>query len=176
MQFVREVAHPLLHALVAAQQHVVAEHRRHRDREADGRHDQGFADGARDLVDRRLSREADRDQGVVDAPDRAEQPTNGAVEPTEASTGSPDCMRLMTISAVRLSASDIHSLASMAPDKPRLVELVVLVGLLAGFGERAERIDAPLSLLIASVRLVEVQNSVRPRSHKDATGVDRRTS
>ena len=59
--------------LVAAEQEVVAEHRGHRDREADGRHDQGLTDRARDLVDRGLAGHADRDERVVDAPHRAEQ-------------------------------------------------------------------------------------------------------
>src|SRR6185503_7692845 len=59
--------------LVAAHQPVVAQHRRHRDREAEGRHDERLAHRARDLVDRGLARDADGGQGVVDAPHRAEE-------------------------------------------------------------------------------------------------------
>src|SRR5688572_27125408 len=68
-----EAAHRLHRDLVAANQPVVAEHRRHRDRQADGRHDQRLAHRAGDLVDRSLPGDADRRQRVVDAPDRAEQ-------------------------------------------------------------------------------------------------------
>ena len=68
-----EAAHRFHRHLVAAHQPVVAEHRRHRDRQADGRHDQRLADRAGDLVDRGLAGDADRRQRVVDAPDRAEQ-------------------------------------------------------------------------------------------------------
>src|SRR5689334_21438322 len=59
--------------LVAADEPVVSEHCGHRDRKADGRHDERFADGSRVLVDRRLARHADLHQRVVDAPDRAEE-------------------------------------------------------------------------------------------------------
>ena len=45
------------------------------------------------------------------------RPTKGAVAPTDASTGKPDCMRLITVSAVRCSDSVIHSLVPMAPDR-----------------------------------------------------------
>src|SRR5471032_1661819 len=68
-----ERAQLLVGDLVAAHEPVVAEHRRHRDREAEGRHDERFAHGTRDLVDRGLSREADGGQRVVDAPHRAEE-------------------------------------------------------------------------------------------------------
>src|SRR4051794_31045392 len=68
-----EATHGFHRDLVAAHQPVVAEHRGHRDREADRRHDERLADRARDLVDRRLAGDADRRQRVVDAPDRAEQ-------------------------------------------------------------------------------------------------------
>src|ERR1022692_3911367 len=67
VQFMGEVTDALLHDLVTAQQHVVAQHRRHGDRQADRGHDQRLADGTRDLVDRRLPGQADRDQRVVDA-------------------------------------------------------------------------------------------------------------
>ena len=69
-----EAADALHGRLVAADQPVVAKHRRHRDRKTDGRHDQRFADGTRDLVDRGLTGDTDRGQRVVDPPDRSEQP------------------------------------------------------------------------------------------------------
>src|SRR5580658_7956133 len=50
VQLVREMADPLLHALVATQKYVVTQHRGHRDRKADGRHDQRLADGSCHLV------------------------------------------------------------------------------------------------------------------------------
>src|SRR6476659_8116902 len=68
-----EAAHRLHRHLVAADQPVVAEHRRHRDRQTDRGHDQRLADRAGDLVDRRLAGDADRRQRVVDAPDGSEQ-------------------------------------------------------------------------------------------------------
>src|SRR5215510_3712286 len=43
VQLGAEAAHLLHHRLVAADEPVVTEHRRHRDREADGRHDQRLA-------------------------------------------------------------------------------------------------------------------------------------
>src|SRR5687768_4848989 len=55
-----EGAHRFHRHLVAADQPVVAQHRRHRDRQTDGRHDQRFTDRTRDLVDRSLPRDADR--------------------------------------------------------------------------------------------------------------------
>src|SRR5687767_560901 len=72
VQVGREGAQVLQRDLVAAHQPVVAEHRRDRDREADGRHDQRLAHGAGDLVDRGLSRDADRGERGVDPPHRAE--------------------------------------------------------------------------------------------------------
>ena len=45
------------------------------------------------------------------------RPTNGAVAPTDASTGNPVCSRLVMASAVRCSDSLIHSLVPIAPDK-----------------------------------------------------------
>ena len=66
----REVLHD---RLVAADQPVVGEHRRHRDDEAERGHDQRFADRAGDDVDRGLARRADLDQRAVDADDGTEQ-------------------------------------------------------------------------------------------------------
>ena len=59
--------------LVAADEPVVAEHRRNRDGQAERGHDQRLAHRARHLVDRRLSGDADRGQRMVDAPHRAEE-------------------------------------------------------------------------------------------------------
>src|SRR6185437_9775325 len=50
MQFMGEVGHHLLHTFIAAQQNVVTQHRRHRDGQTDGGHDQCLADGSRHLV------------------------------------------------------------------------------------------------------------------------------
>ena len=47
MQLVGEMTDHFLHALIATQQDVIAQHCRYRDRETDRRHDQGLADGAR---------------------------------------------------------------------------------------------------------------------------------
>src|SRR6185295_15451337 len=77
VQVGREGAQVFQRDLVAANQPVVAEHRRHRDREADGRHDQRLAHGARDLVDRGLAGDADGGERVVDAPHRAEEADEG---------------------------------------------------------------------------------------------------
>src|ERR1700678_262541 len=73
MQLVREVADSLLHTLIATQQDVVAQHRRHGNRQADGRHDQGFADGSCHLVDGGLASHADGDQRVINTDDGTEQ-------------------------------------------------------------------------------------------------------
>ena len=83
--------------LVAPDRPVVAEHHGHGDRQADGGHDQRLTDRACNLVDRGLARDANRGQRVVDAPDSAEEPTNGAVEPTVARNARPSCRRLCTI-------------------------------------------------------------------------------
>src|SRR5438132_3168595 len=72
-----EAAHLLHRHAVAAHEPVVAEHCGHRHRQAERRHDQRFADGAGDLVDRRLPGDADRGQRMIDAPDRAEQADEG---------------------------------------------------------------------------------------------------
>src|SRR6185503_6730972 len=68
-----EAAHVLHRHAVAAHQPVVAEHGRHRDRQAERGHDQRLAHRPRHLVDRRLPGDADRGERVVDAPDRAEE-------------------------------------------------------------------------------------------------------
>src|ERR1700677_1657521 len=72
VQLVREVADALLHLLVAAKKNVVSQHSRHRDEQTDGSHDQRLTDGSCHLVDGGLSRDADRDQRVVDTDDGAE--------------------------------------------------------------------------------------------------------
>src|SRR6267378_491059 len=77
MQFMGEVADPLLDALIATQQNVVAQHRGYRDGQTDGGHDERFADGSRHLVDRSLSGHADGDQRVINADDRTEQSDEG---------------------------------------------------------------------------------------------------
>src|SRR5262252_496685 len=53
VQLGAKAADLLHHRLVAADEPVVAEHGGHRHGQADGRHDQRLAHGARDLVDRR---------------------------------------------------------------------------------------------------------------------------
>src|SRR3954468_19503983 len=65
-----EATHLVHRGLVAADEPVVAEHRRHRDCETDGRHDERLAHGTRDLVDRGLAGDADGGQRVIDAPHR----------------------------------------------------------------------------------------------------------
>src|SRR5258706_4271229 len=54
VQTVREAAQLADDRLVGARQRVVTEHCRNRDEKTERRHDQRFADRARDLVDRRL--------------------------------------------------------------------------------------------------------------------------
>src|ERR1700712_2586175 len=73
VQLAREVAHPVQRGAVAAQEEVVAQHRGHRDRQAQRRHDQRLAHRSRHLVDGGLPRQADGGQRVVDTPDRTEQ-------------------------------------------------------------------------------------------------------
>src|SRR6185436_10942797 len=77
MKICAEAAHHVHRRLVAADQPVVAQDRRYRDRQSERGHDQRFADGTCDLVDRRLSGDPDRRQRVVNAPHRAEQPDKG---------------------------------------------------------------------------------------------------
>src|SRR5688572_6017052 len=66
VQIGAEAAHLLHRRLVAADQPVVAEHRGHGHGKTDRRHDQRLAHRPGDLVDRRLARDADRGQRVVD--------------------------------------------------------------------------------------------------------------
>src|SRR5881394_287198 len=73
MEVRREVAQVLADALVTTQQPVVAHDRRNGDEQANGRHDQRFADGACHLVDGRLTADADADERLEDADDGAEQ-------------------------------------------------------------------------------------------------------
>src|ERR1700730_9999959 len=73
MQLMGEMADHFLHALIATQQDVVAQHRGHRDGQTDGGHDQRFTDRSRHLVDGGLSGDADRDQRVINTDDGAEQ-------------------------------------------------------------------------------------------------------
>src|SRR6185312_2799069 len=64
VQFMGEVNHHFLNTLIAAQKSVVTQHRRHRDGQTDGGHDQRLADGSRHLVDGGLAGHADGDQRV----------------------------------------------------------------------------------------------------------------
>src|SRR5215472_8317910 len=73
MQVAGEVPQRILQHLVAAEEPVVAPHRRHRHEQAERRHDERLADRACHLVDARLAGDADADQRVQDAPHRAEQ-------------------------------------------------------------------------------------------------------
>jgi len=77
--------------LVAAYQRVVAKGRRNRDGQTERSHDQRFTHRTGNLVDAGLTGCADRYQCMIDAPDVPNKPTNGAVEPTEASTAMPAC-------------------------------------------------------------------------------------
>ena len=135
MEVGAEAAHRLHRHLVAAHEPVVAEHRRHGDRQADRRHDQRFADRAGDLVDRRLAGDADRGQRVVDAPDRAEQ----ADERRRRADGGEEGK------AVLKPALDVVDAALHAHRHPRVVvdvlgerAFVVLAGADAAVGDEAE--------------------------------------
>src|SRR5258706_6846531 len=77
LQLVAEAATVPHRAVVASPQPVVAEHRRHRDREAERGHDQRLAHRSGHLVDRRLPGDADRRERVIDTPHRAEQADEG---------------------------------------------------------------------------------------------------
>jgi hypothetical protein len=74
---VRVAVEPGQHEPVRAHEAVVGEHRGDRHRQPERSHDQRLADRTGDLVERALTREADGDQRVVDAPDRAEQADEG---------------------------------------------------------------------------------------------------
>ncbi len=73
MQLVGEARQLFDDRLVAADQPVVGEHRRNRDDEAKGGHDQRLADRAGDGVDRGLTGGADLHEGAIDADDGSEQ-------------------------------------------------------------------------------------------------------
>src|SRR6185437_1142630 len=73
LEVAREAAQLLLDHLVAANEEVVAKNRRNRDEQAQRGHDQRFTDRTRDLVDRRLTGDADRDKRLQDTPHRSEQ-------------------------------------------------------------------------------------------------------
>src|SRR5258706_4136988 len=73
LEFVRKGAELLGQPLVAANQEVVAEHRRHRDRETHRRHDERLTHRTGDLVNRGLAGNTDGGQRVQSAPHRAEQ-------------------------------------------------------------------------------------------------------
>src|SRR5580698_6254973 len=85
----RKVPQILLQTLVAADQPVVAEHRRHGDDQTEGRHDQRLTDGAGDAVNAGLAGDTDGDQRLDDADDGTEQTDEGgsgtdAGEPAQA--------------------------------------------------------------------------------------------
>src|ERR1700733_15250747 len=87
------------------------------------------------------------------------RPTNGAVAPTEASTGRPDCMRLITVSAVLCRDSVIHSLVPIAPESRVLLVSWYSYACLPVSASARNGFELPFSLLIASVRLEDDQNS-----------------
>ncbi|MNV59148.1 hypothetical protein D3C71_1515580 [compost metagenome] len=62
---------------VAPPQGVVAQHGGNRYGQADGRHDECLAHRASHLVQRALARDADRQQGVINPPDGAQQADEG---------------------------------------------------------------------------------------------------
>src|SRR4051812_25419436 len=77
LQVAREGAQLLGDHLVAADQIVIAKHRRHRDHQTDGGHDQRLTHRAGDLVDRGLAGDTDADQRVQDTHDGSEQTDEG---------------------------------------------------------------------------------------------------
>src|SRR5882762_10305174 len=77
MQVAAKGAHGLHRHLVTPHQPVVAEHGRHRHAESERGHDQRFAHGTGNFVDRRLAGDTDGGQGVIDPPHRAEQTNKG---------------------------------------------------------------------------------------------------
>src|SRR5690348_14429130 len=113
MQVRGEVAQALADGLVTTQQPVVAHDRRHGDREAEGRHDQSFTDGAGHLVDGRLPL-TPMDTRAFRMPHTVpNRPTNGAVEPTVARNARPLLILLFTESTERCSDMVTHSCRSM---------------------------------------------------------------
>src|SRR5438477_2314272 len=73
VQVAAEAAYGFHRHLVAPNEPVVAKHRRHRHGQTERGHDQRLTDLASDFIDARLAGDADRGQGVVDAPDGAEE-------------------------------------------------------------------------------------------------------
>src|SRR5579863_4449107 len=77
MEIGGEVPQRILDELVAAEQPVVAHHRRYRDEQADRGHDQRLTHRSCDLVDARLTGDTDRHERIQNAPHRAEQSDEG---------------------------------------------------------------------------------------------------
>ena len=73
MKIVREGREVLHDRFVTPDQPVVGEHRRNRDDEAEGGHDECFTDRAGHRIDRRLARCTDPDQSAVDTDNGTEQ-------------------------------------------------------------------------------------------------------
>src|SRR6185369_2732275 len=131
-----EAAHRFHRDLVAADEPVVAEHRRHRDRETDGGHDQRLADRTGDLVDRRLAGDADRGQRVVDAPDSAEQADERR---RRADGGEEGKSVLQTALDIVDGALDAHRDPGVVVDVLGQRALVVFARENPGVGDEAER-------------------------------------
>src|SRR5262245_22419757 len=72
-QVVRECIELRQHDAIGAHERVIGEHRRNRHGETECGHDERFADGAGDLVERSLATHADIEERVVDGPHRTEQ-------------------------------------------------------------------------------------------------------
>src|SRR6202521_5500281 len=130
MQLMCEVADAFLHSLVAAQENVVAQHRRNRDHQPDGRHDQCLTDGAGHLFNGTLSRNTDGNECVINT-DHGAQKTDerrgGADRGQHRQTGLHTADDGIGGALQRLG----HPFAGAdGAGETRLIGLVVFVGLL----------------------------------------------
>ena len=105
--------------LLRGHEPVVSQHGGHGNSQTDSGHDQGFTHGAGHLVDGGLTGNADGGQGVVDAPDGAEQTDEGEMEPTVARKDRPLCISRFTRSTERWMLMLIQSFRECVPSGRR---------------------------------------------------------
>ena len=103
------------HDAVAAPEGVVGEHRGNRDREPERGHDQRLADRARHLVERALAAHADRDERVIHAPHRPEQPDEGrgAADGSERGEARLEPRRLLVDHAAHGAGEEVRRAAGL---------------------------------------------------------------
>src|SRR5690349_17481064 len=164
--------------LVAANEVVVAKHRRNRDRQAESGHDQSLTNGSRDLVDRGLTGDADGSKRVQDAPHGSEQTDEGSRRTNRGKEGDAATKpgvflfhraikrELHPIRLAEHPALACHGLLSAFRNVAEYVVLAELLDTVLKIGGRPE-------LLLGGLGLAQQTSLLNIFGHEDVPGAER---